>query len=102
MLLNLRDPVNDKRPIALALKLQDAQIVGYWGEASGDEAFCMNRGYAYGQIYDSSYSIGDSTVVPCRYAILGSQIPTSETPESSNMACFLLLGPGVRVGYERD
>ena len=25
-----------------------------------------------------------------------------ETPHASNMACFILSGPGVKVGYERD
>ena len=101
-LLDWRDPANDKRPIALALKLQDAQIVGYWGDVSGDVVLCMNRGYGWGRVYDLSGSMGGASVGPCRGAIHGSQIPTSETPEFTNMACCLLSGPGVRVGYERD
>jgi len=101
-LLDWRDPANDKRPIALALKLQDAQLVGYWGDVSGDVVFCMNRGYGWGRVYDLGGPASGASVGACRTAIHGSQIPTSETPEFSNMACFLLSGPGVKVGYERD
>ncbi|MBI2942209.1 MAG: alkaline phosphatase family protein [Chloroflexi bacterium] len=95
-LLDWRDPLNNRRPIALALKLQDAQIIGYWGDVSGDVVFSMNRGYGWGKPVDGG-SVGAS-----RIAIHGSQIPTSETPMFSNLACCLLSGPGVKVGYERD
>jgi predicted AlkP superfamily phosphohydrolase/phosphomutase len=101
-LLDWRDPLNDKRPIALALKLQDAQIVGYWGDINGDVVFCMNRGYGWGKVYEVDGLAGEASVGLCRSAIHGSQIPTSETSQFSNMACFLLSGPGVRTGYERD
>ena len=101
-LLDWRDPVLGKRPIALALSLQDAQIIGYWGRVSGDVIFVMNRGYGWGKAYDLSESTGSGTVGNSRMAIHGSQIPTSETAEMTNMGCFLLSGPGVKVGYERD
>ena len=101
-LLDWRDPLNDKRPTAFALKLDDAQLVGYWGEVSGDVVFTMNRGYGWGQVYDMGKAIRGVSVGECRGAIHGSQIPTSETPDFSNMACFILSGPGVKAGYERD
>lgn len=102
-LLDWRDPSNGKRPIALALKLQDAQLVGYWNSAvSGDVVFCMNRGYGWGRVYGLGEETDGASVGESRSAIHGSQIPTSETPEFSNMACFLMAGPGVKAGYERD
>jgi predicted AlkP superfamily phosphohydrolase/phosphomutase len=101
-LIDWRDPLSDKRPVALALKLQDAQIIGYWGDVSGDVVFCMNRGYGWGQVYEVEGLGEGASIGPSRGAIHGSQIPTSETSLLSNMACFLLAGPGVRQGYERD
>ena len=95
-LLDWRDPLDRRRPIALALKLQDAQIIGYWGDISGDVVMVMNRGYGWGT------PIGGGTIGKSRTALHGSQIPTSETPELSNLACCILSGPGVKIGYERD
>lgn len=95
-LLDWRDPGAGKRPIALALKLQDAQIIGYWGEENGDVVLTFNRGYGWGPPLDGQ------TAGPGRGALHGSQIPTSETAHFTNLACFILAGPGVRVGYERD
>jgi hypothetical protein len=95
-LLDWRDPAAAKRPVALALKLQDAQIVGYWGTENGDVVLTFNRGYGWGPPLDGQ------TVGPGREALHGSQIPTSETPYATNLACFILSGRGIRVGYERD
>jgi len=95
-LLDWRDPGTGKRPIALALKLQDAQIIGYWGTENGDVVCTFNRGYGWGPPLDGK-SAG-----PGRGALHGSQIPTSETDHFTNMACFILAGPGIKVGYERD
>ncbi len=95
-LLDWKDPLDNRRPIALALKLQDAQIIGYWGDISGDVVMVMNRGYGWGT------PIGGGTIGKSRTALHGSQIPTSETPELSNMACCILSGPSVKIGYERD
>jgi predicted AlkP superfamily phosphohydrolase/phosphomutase len=101
-LLDWRDPANNKRLVAFALKLQDAPIVGYWGDISGDVVFAMNRGYAWGQVYDTPSATSGPSVGASRSAIHGSQIPTSETLNFTNMACFLIAGPGVKAGYERD
>ncbi len=34
-LLEWRDRMTGKRPIALALKLKDSQIIGFWGRSRG-------------------------------------------------------------------
>src|SRR5579883_2640246 len=95
-LLDWRDPGTGKRPIALALKLEDAHIIGYWGTENGDVVLTFNRGYGWGPPIDGK-SAG-----PGRGALHGSQIPPSETKYFTNMACFILAGPGIKVGYERD
>ncbi|HEV2357578.1 MAG TPA: alkaline phosphatase family protein [bacterium] len=96
-LLGWRDPGTGKRPVAVALKIQDAQIIGYWNsDDNGDVVLTFNRGYGWGPPLDGR------TAGPGKEALHGSQIPTSETTHFTNLACFILAGPGIRVGYERD
>ena len=95
-LLDWRDPLTDKRAVALALKLEDGQLIGFWGDICGDVVFTFNRGFGWGPPLDGG-SIGQG-----RGALHGSQIPHAETPHFSNMGCWILAGPGVKAGYERD
>lgn len=105
-LLTWRDPATGKRPIALALKLQDAQIIGFWGEEQGDVIFTYNRGFGWGAVYERGAggepTGGRQSIGPGRGAIHGSQIPTSEKGVLSNMGALVLAGPGIKAGYERD
>ena len=91
-----RDPDSGKRAVALALKNQDAQIIGFWGPNNGDVVFTLNRGFGWGD------PLGEGSIGPGRGALHGSQIPTSEGPTFTNMGCFIISGPGVKRGYERD
>ncbi len=99
-LLDWRDPLNGKRVVALALKLEDAAVIGFWGDpresACGDVVFTFNRGYGWGPPVEGG-SVGKG-----RGAQHGSQIPTMETPYFTNLATLICAGPGVRAGYERD
>ena len=99
-LLDWRDPLSDKRVVALALKLEDAAVIGFWGDpataACGDVVFTFNRGFGWGPPLDGG-SVGKG-----RGAQHGSQIPTMETPYFTNLATLIAAGPGVRAGYERD
>jgi len=95
-LLDWRDPETGKRIVALALKFQDAQIIGYWGPYSGDVIFALNHGIGWGAVG------GGQSVGPGRGAIHGSQMPTYETKLFSTMGTMLLAGPGIKQGgYER-
>lgn len=105
-LLDWRDPLTGRRAVALALKLQDAQIIGFWGEEQGDVVFTYNRGFGWGAVYERGAG-GEPTaerpsIGPGRGALHGSQIPTSETAFFSNMGCMIMTGPDVKAGYERD
>ncbi|HET7768945.1 MAG TPA: alkaline phosphatase family protein [Chloroflexota bacterium] len=99
-LLDWRDPLTNKRVVALALKLEDAAVIGFWGDpqtaACGDVVFTFNRGFGWGPPLDGG-SVGKG-----RGAQHGSQIPTMETPYFTNLATLIAAGPGVRAGYERD
>lgn len=95
-LLDWRDPLTNKRTVALALKLNDGPLIGFWGEICGDVVFTFNRGFGWGPPSDGG-SVGKG-----RGALHGSQVPHGETDYFTNMGCWILAGPGVKGGYERD
>mgnify|MGYP005839307741 CR=1 FL=1 len=96
-LLDWRDPTTGRRVIALALRLQDAQIIGYWGRDNGDVICVFDHGVGWGAVKGGG-SVGEG-----RGAIHGSQLPTYETAHFTTMGMMILAGPGVRGGgYERD
>lgn len=99
-LLDWRDPLTDKRVVALALKLEDAAVIGFWGDPQtapcGDVVFTFNRGFGWGPPLEGG-SVGTG-----RGAQHGSQIPTMETKYFTNLATLIAAGPGIRAGYERD
>jgi len=95
-LYSWKDPETGKRPIAFALKRRDAQLVGYWGPTTADIVCCYNGGFAIGLLQGKS-------IGPARdYAEHWCKIPTDRTGISSNLATFIIKGPGIRAGYERD
>lgn len=99
-LLDWRDPLTNRRVVALALKLEDAAVIGFWGDPAtspcGDVVFTFNRGFGWGPPVEGG-SVGTG-----RGAQHGSQIPTTETEHFTNMATLIAAGPGIRAGYERD
>jgi len=96
-LYNWREPHSGKRVVALALKRQDASLLGFWGEKAGDVVFVYNSGFAWGN------TRGAATVQPAEQgANHGPQIPTAGTDFSSNLAAMIIAGPGVRAGARRD
>lgn len=44
-LLEIRDPENGKCPVALALRKEDAEFLGQWGDRVGDVLYYMSPGY---------------------------------------------------------
>ncbi len=85
------------RPVAFALRKKDAAMVGYWGDRTGDVVFIYNAGFAWGD------PAGSGTTAPAPPgANHGPQVVTAETSLSSNLAAWVIAGPGVRPGYQRD
>ncbi|MFL6180488.1 MAG: hypothetical protein ACJ74E_11670, partial [Actinomycetes bacterium] len=91
-----KDPATGKRPVALALKRQDAQLLGFWGETAGDVVFLYNSGFS------GTIPLTGTVGVARGGASHGAQPPTARTDHSSNLAVFMGMGPGIRAGYERD
>jgi len=96
-LLSLKDEKGE-RAILLALKREDAPLIGLWGEDIGDVVFLFNRGCIWGGMRSGA---GEEIVRPTGGARHGPQPPTTETEYSSNYATFVMAGPGVKKGYAR-
>jgi len=85
------------RPVALALRKEDAPLIGYWGERTGDVVFIYNAGFAWGHP-----GAGASAAPAPPGANHGPQVPTAKTALSSNLAVWVIAGPGIKPGYTRD
>lgn len=84
--------------VGLALKKQDASVVGYWGDEMGDVLFAYSLGFVWGR-----NARGDVVApVSSPGANHGPQIPTAATAHSSNFGLSLWHGPSIRPGYARD
>lgn len=108
VLYSWREPVSKKRPVALALKKRDSQILGFWGdEACGDVVLVYNSGFGTGALppgrsvsakrpplYGTGFMEGGASH--------GYQVPTAGTKMSSNLAAILITGPDIRQKYERE
>jgi len=101
-MLDLKDPKDGRRPIALALKREDAAILGMYGKAVGDIVFYHSRGYRWGGT--EVFGLKHKQVVfdDPGGANHGPQNPMARTDTSDNAAAIVLAGPGVRKGYIRD
>ena len=96
-LYSWKDPDTGKRPVALALKKKDAQIIDLWGPTAADVVVLLNDGYAI-----APTDKGKSTGPPRNYGEHWCKLPTDRTEISSNLAMFMIRGPGIKKGYERD
>mgnify|MGYP000129575528 CR=1 FL=1 len=101
-----RDPDTGKLVICFALKKRDAQLFGYWGERTGDVFYLFNHGYWWGDPTAAPIFAAHpgATVVdaPPHSAHHGPNLPTDRTSLTSNLATFIIKGPGIRAGYSRD
>jgi predicted AlkP superfamily phosphohydrolase/phosphomutase len=109
LLYGLKDPETGRCPIALALRKEDAKMLGHWGERASDILYFYKPGYT-----------GDPGPVPLpekmRYTdeekkmMISSRpgrgnhsgfLPTAKLGGCSNEAIFVISGPGVKKGYLR-
>ncbi len=89
--------------IAIALPKRDAYILGQWGEQCGDVVYVYDHDYVSGY-YPQWKGIqgGGNVGAPLEYgAHHGGFLPT-DNGFSSSFGAFLLAGPGLKQGYERD
>jgi predicted AlkP superfamily phosphohydrolase/phosphomutase len=97
------DKSSGRCPVAIALPKVHAPLLGLWGPHCGDIIFIMEDGYVSG--YTGGSPDGDDPYVwePDRFgAHHGPYLPTARTSVSSNMAFFMVSGPGMKRGYQRQ
>jgi len=97
-LLSWQDEETGRSPIAIALKKQDADVLGYWGDDQGDIVLVTEGHYYLGR--------GESPaiVTPAEGLITAShacQQLTFQTSLSSHMAMVIAAGPDIKPGYTR-
>lgn len=76
-LYDLKDPRTGRRKVDLALRREDARIVGLYGERCGDVVFALGSEYSHNH---------------------GQQLPTKKYGISSLAALFVMAGPGIKKG----
>ena len=87
-----------RNAVGLALKKQDAGVIGFWGDNAGDVIFAYNTGFVWGVSAD-----GD-IIAPVEQAGAnhGPQKPTAETEVSSNYGVIIMYGSGIKNGIFCD
>jgi predicted AlkP superfamily phosphohydrolase/phosphomutase len=96
-LYSWKDPDTGRRPVAFALKKKDTQLIDLWGPTAADVVVLFNDGFAI-----APTERGKSTGPPRNYSEHWCKLPTDRTEVSSNLAMFIIKGPGIKAGYERD
>ncbi|MCL4425862.1 MAG: hypothetical protein M1553_10595, partial [Firmicutes bacterium] len=115
-----RDPETGERPVEIALKKEDAPLLGLWGDRCGDVFYLMRPGYsgaanwfpltqdqrilvAMGPEVRTEGEHGQfKFIAPKFQSAHGYVLPTVKLGKGSEQAVFILAGPGVRQGYRRE
>ncbi|MGC8571578.1 MAG: alkaline phosphatase family protein [Caldivirga sp.] len=109
-LYSIRDPENGEHPVALALKKEDAEFLGQWGERVGDVLYFLKPGYG-NVVFDFSRvhkRIVDGPIVrPLSdmgfwTALHHDYLPNAQVGLFTNEAFILMKGPGIRKGFRRS
>ncbi|MGO2392492.1 MAG: alkaline phosphatase family protein [Halomonas sp.] len=86
----------ERNVVALAVKKQDASVLGYWGDNMGDVLFAYAPGFVWG-----TNQRGDTVAeLSTPGANHGPQVPTASTAFASNHGLAIFHGAGVRSGVE--
>lgn len=96
-LLDWRDSETGKRLVGYALPRRHQQLLGYFGDRTGDVMFLYNPGISWGTP-KAGVVVGPADGSSNH----GAQLPTTVTSRTANMASFLAWGPKIRPGYERN
>jgi predicted AlkP superfamily phosphohydrolase/phosphomutase len=106
---SMRDPDTGECPIALAIRKEDAEALGQWGERFGDIIYYLKPGYTDVDLDRDNalkFSLEDlkrlKDVEPSTEIIEHHNfLPTAKTDHSWNRALFFMKGPGVKKNYQR-
>ncbi|MCW4037106.1 MAG: alkaline phosphatase family protein [Candidatus Bathyarchaeota archaeon] len=106
---SMRDPDTDECPIALALRKEDAEALGQWGERFGDIIYYLKPGYTDVDLdRDNALKLSVEDLKKLKDVALSTEIiehhnflPTAKTDHMWNRAVFFMKGPGVKKKYQR-
>ncbi|MCL5074354.1 MAG: alkaline phosphatase family protein, partial [Chloroflexi bacterium] len=114
-LYSLKDPETGECPIALALRKEDAALLGQWGDTVGDIVYYLRPGYAVeptmSNLAPSEEAINAKTCfypvgeggIRTRHGSMqglhGGYMPNAEIGGCSVRAVLLMAGPGIKRGY---
>ena len=81
MLYDYTDPVTNRKPVTLALRKEDARMIGLWGDHIGDVVFATSGWFGRQH---------------------GVMAPTSDYGLLSLETIFVMAGPGVKKGQSME
>ena len=109
ILISITDPESGERPINLALRKEDARVIGQGGDRVGDVIYFFKEGYT------NKFANGITGIDPANIPETGfesvlrgpefgrhhSYLPTANYCGCSVQAVFVMTGPGIRKNYRR-
>ena len=106
---SLRDPETGECPIALAVRKEDAEILGQWGDRVGDIIYYLKPGYTDVDLdRNQAVNLPLERLMSLRDVESSNQIcahhqflPTTTYGGMSVKAVFIMSGPRVKKGYRR-
>ncbi|MEW6227940.1 MAG: alkaline phosphatase family protein [Bacillota bacterium] len=119
LLYDLKDPSDDERPVALAIRREEAAVFGLWGPRAGDIVYFMNPGFTGDNNWfpltedgELIRHMGSNEPVLANYgeykyiapkfkSTHGCGLPTVKLGEGSEQAVFMAAGPRLRSNYRR-
>ncbi|MEM2875460.1 MAG: alkaline phosphatase family protein [Candidatus Bathyarchaeia archaeon] len=106
---SLRDPETGECPVALAVRKEDAAVLGQWGERVGDIIYYLKPGYTDVDLdRDRALKLSLEELRRLKDVEPSNEIcehhqflPTTTYGGMSVKAVFLMKGPKVKMGYRR-
>jgi len=107
LLRGLYDENAGKHPIAVALRREDADVLGQGGERCGDVVYFFEKGYDTDPIFGGPHSDQITTPIfgPWHKLHAGGHspsFPTTAYSQSSLAAVCFTTGPGIRKGFHHE
>ena len=109
LLYSIRDPDTGECPVAFAMRREDCEDLGQWGDTVGDIVYFLAPGYSNNVRIHSAGSIalsdlprnGFAPMVGGMQGVHHAYHPTARFGGCSVRGIFLLAGPGIRHKYWR-
>jgi len=105
-LCEMLDEETGECPVSLVLRKEDAEMMGLWGEKSGDMSYYLKPGYTDAS---GNYAVAESDILqkgnisPINPGCAHHQyLPTTRLELFSTRGIMLFYGDGIKKGYERN